>query len=109
MRCGSARPSHSNLRRCSAGVMAPRCCRPPERRSTAGPGTRIAGHPNGWALDGSPSHGTTPSRHTRTGGDNMAVRLVVTIDAAPGKGAELARVFKGRCEEVMREPGCEQF
>jgi quinol monooxygenase YgiN len=39
----------------------------------------------------------------------MAVRLVVTIDAAPGKGAELARVFKGRCEEVMREPGCEQF
>jgi quinol monooxygenase YgiN len=39
----------------------------------------------------------------------MAVRLVVTIDAAPGKGAELAHVFKGRCAEVMREPGCEQF
>jgi quinol monooxygenase YgiN len=39
----------------------------------------------------------------------MAVRLVVTIDAAPGKGGELAQVFKGRCAEVMREPGCEQF
>jgi quinol monooxygenase YgiN len=39
----------------------------------------------------------------------MAVRLVVTIDAAPGKGSELAHVFKGRCAEVMQEPGCEQF
>lgn len=39
----------------------------------------------------------------------MQVRLVVTIDAAPGKGAELAQVFKARCAEVMQEPGCEQF
>lgn len=39
----------------------------------------------------------------------MSVRLVVTIDAAPGKGGELAEVFKGRCTEVMKEPGCEQF
>jgi quinol monooxygenase YgiN len=39
----------------------------------------------------------------------MSVRLVVTINAAPGKGAELARAMKGRCAEVMREPGCEQF
>jgi quinol monooxygenase YgiN len=39
----------------------------------------------------------------------MAVRLVVTIDAAPGRGSELAQVFKGRCAEVMQEPGCEQF
>ncbi len=39
----------------------------------------------------------------------MSVRLVVTINAAPGKGAELAQAMKGRCAEVMREPGCEQF
>ena len=39
----------------------------------------------------------------------MSVRLVVTIDAAPGKGGELAQVYKGRCAEVMKEPGCEQF
>jgi quinol monooxygenase YgiN len=39
----------------------------------------------------------------------MAVRLIVTITAAPGKGAELAQLYKGRCAEVMKEPGCEQF
>lgn len=39
----------------------------------------------------------------------MSVRLVVTITAAPGKGTELAQVFKGRCAEAMQEPGCEQF
>ena len=39
----------------------------------------------------------------------MSVRLVVTITASPGKGAELARVYKDRCAEVQREPGCEQF
>ncbi len=39
----------------------------------------------------------------------MAVRLVVTITAAPGKGAELAQAYKARCEQVMQEPGCEQF
>ena len=39
----------------------------------------------------------------------MAVRLVVTITAAPGKGSELARAYKARCEECMKEPGCEQF
>ena len=39
----------------------------------------------------------------------MAVRLVVTITAVPGKGAELAEAYRGRCAEVMREPGCEQF
>ena len=39
----------------------------------------------------------------------MAVRLVVTITAAPGKGADLAQAFRGRCAEVMKEPGCEQF
>ncbi|MDB5404296.1 MAG: hypothetical protein QOD93_6682 [Acetobacteraceae bacterium] len=39
----------------------------------------------------------------------MSVRLVVTFTAAPGKGSELARVFRGRCAEVIQEPGCEQF
>ena len=39
----------------------------------------------------------------------MAIRLVVTIAAAPGKGAELAQAFKARCAEAMKEPGCEQF
>ena len=39
----------------------------------------------------------------------MSVRLVVTINAAPGKGAELAAAFRSRCHEVMAEPGCEQF
>ncbi len=39
----------------------------------------------------------------------MAVRLVVNFRAVPGKGAELAAAYKGRCEEVAKEPGCEQF
>ncbi len=39
----------------------------------------------------------------------MAIRLVVTITAAPGKGSELAQAFKARCAEAMKEPGCEQF
>ena len=39
----------------------------------------------------------------------MAVRLMVTITAAPGKGSELALAYKARCEECMKEPGCEQF
>lgn len=39
----------------------------------------------------------------------MSVRLVVTITAAPGKGTELAQIYKARCADVMKEPGCEQF
>jgi quinol monooxygenase YgiN len=39
----------------------------------------------------------------------MAIRLIVTITAAPGKGAELAPAYKARCAEIMKEPGCEQF
>jgi quinol monooxygenase YgiN len=34
---------------------------------------------------------------------------MVTINAAPGRGTELAQAYKGRCAEVMAEPGCEQF
>ena len=39
----------------------------------------------------------------------MSIRLIVSITAAPGKGSELAKLYKARCEEVMKEPGCEQF
>ncbi len=39
----------------------------------------------------------------------MAIRLIVTITAAPGKGSELAQAYRARCAEVMKEPGCEQF
>ncbi|HEY5412292.1 MAG TPA: antibiotic biosynthesis monooxygenase family protein [Caulobacteraceae bacterium] len=39
----------------------------------------------------------------------MSLRLLITLTAAPGKGAEFAQAFKTRCAEVMREPGCEQF
>jgi quinol monooxygenase YgiN len=39
----------------------------------------------------------------------MAIRLVVTITAAPGKGSELAQAYVPRCAEAMKEPGCEQF
>ena len=39
----------------------------------------------------------------------MAVRLVVSITAAPGKGAELAQAMKGRCEISQKDAGCEQF
>jgi len=39
----------------------------------------------------------------------MAVRLIVKITAAPGKGTELGKLYKARCEDIMKEPGCEQF
>lgn len=39
----------------------------------------------------------------------MAVRLIVTITAAPGKGSELAQAYRARCAEISKEPGCEQF
>jgi quinol monooxygenase YgiN len=39
----------------------------------------------------------------------MAVRLVITFAAVPGKGAELARLLGERSREVAEEPGCEQF
>ena len=39
----------------------------------------------------------------------MSIRLVVTFNAARGKGAELAQAYKVRCAEVMKESGCEQF
>jgi quinol monooxygenase YgiN len=39
----------------------------------------------------------------------MAVRLVVTFHATPGKGAELAQAMKARCETSWQDAGCEQF
>jgi len=39
----------------------------------------------------------------------MAVRLVVSIAAVPGKGAELAQAMKARCEISRKDAGCEQF
>jgi quinol monooxygenase YgiN len=39
----------------------------------------------------------------------MSIRLIVTINAAPGKGPELARAYKIRCAQVRKEPGCEHF
>jgi quinol monooxygenase YgiN len=39
----------------------------------------------------------------------MALRLLVTIRALPGKGPELARLRAERHNEVRAEPGCEQF
>ena len=39
----------------------------------------------------------------------MAIRLIVGINAAPGKGSELANLYKARCADIMTEPGCEQF
>ena len=39
----------------------------------------------------------------------MAVRLVISINAAPGKGAEFAQAFKPRCEQSRQDRGCQQF
>jgi quinol monooxygenase YgiN len=39
----------------------------------------------------------------------MPVRLVVTFNAAPGKGPELARIYRDRCAEIAQELGCQQF
>ena len=39
----------------------------------------------------------------------MAVRLVVTFTAAPGKGAELAQAMKARCAVSQQDAGCRQF
>jgi len=44
-----------------------------------------------------------------TGVKTMAVRLVVTFQAASGKGAELAQAMKARCEVSRQDAGCEQF
>jgi len=39
----------------------------------------------------------------------MSVRLVISINAAPGKGAELLKAMKARCEVSAKDKGCLQF
>ena len=39
----------------------------------------------------------------------MPVRLVIHLNANPGKGGELLEAFRQRCADVMKEPGCLQF
>jgi quinol monooxygenase YgiN len=39
----------------------------------------------------------------------MKIRLVVTMEAEAGRGAELAAVMAERAKAVQQEPGCEQF
>jgi quinol monooxygenase YgiN len=39
----------------------------------------------------------------------MAIRLVVSFKAQPGKGAEMAQAFLPRTLETQKEPGCEQY
>lgn len=39
----------------------------------------------------------------------MSIRLIITMTAAPGRADELGDALKARCEEVVGEPGCEQF
>ena len=39
----------------------------------------------------------------------MAVRIYVTMDVLPGKGAEFAALRAPRHAEARKEPGCEQY
>lgn len=39
----------------------------------------------------------------------MSVRLVISINAAPGKGGELLQAMKARCETSRNDAGCLQF
>ena len=39
----------------------------------------------------------------------MGIRLVVAMDAAPGKREELKAGFASLCPSVLEEPGCEQY
>ena len=39
----------------------------------------------------------------------MSVRLVISINAAPGKGDELLQAMKARCELSQKDSGCLQF
>ena len=38
-----------------------------------------------------------------------AVRLVIHLEAKPGKGAEFAKLFNARCEEMRKDKGCLEF
>ena len=61
-------------------------------------------------LDDSPHcSNQTPRQIMAHQGEPMAVRLIVTITAATDKGSELGKLYKARCEDIAKEPGCEQF
>jgi quinol monooxygenase YgiN len=47
--------------------------------------------------------------NARSQEETMAVRLVVTFKAEPGKGAELAEAMKARCATSAADAGCQQF
>lgn len=39
----------------------------------------------------------------------MSVRLIISITATPGNGDALGTALRARTEEVVSEPGCEQY
>lgn len=39
----------------------------------------------------------------------MSVRLIISIQAAAGKGSELLAAYRDRCLDIAKEPGCLQF
>ena len=39
----------------------------------------------------------------------MPVRLVITVQAQPGKGDQLAQAMLEYCAKASQEPGCQQF
>ena len=39
----------------------------------------------------------------------MTVRLVVSMNALPGKQQEMIDAYTAFCSEVRQEPGCQQF
>ena len=39
----------------------------------------------------------------------MAVRLIVTLEAFPGKREEMLAAYAKRCPSVRAEPGCIEF
>jgi quinol monooxygenase YgiN len=59
--------------------------------------------------------GLTPSRAARHARQNpveeeaMSVRLVISMDAAPGKGGELLKAMEARCALSRADKGCLQF
>ena len=39
----------------------------------------------------------------------MSIRLIITMNAMPGKGDELVEIYKERVRSANQESGCEQF
>jgi quinol monooxygenase YgiN len=39
----------------------------------------------------------------------MAIRLIVNMSAAKGKGEEFAKAFNANVPNVRKEPGCEEY